>query len=50
MEKLFEYLNENIAREMKVDIISCIGDLMLSLQSNGEKFVDKIISTADMCF
>ncbi len=37
-------------RELKLSIINCMGDLVLSMQEYGESFLDEILKISDICF
>lgn len=50
MKKLLNYINNPLDREMKVCIIACIGDLILSIQDYSEMFLDEILHICDICF
>lgn len=50
MKKLLNYINNPLDREMKVWIISCIGDLILSIKDYSEMFIDDILGISDICF
>lgn len=50
MKKLLTLINNPLDREMKVCIIACIGDLILSIQDYSEMFIDDILHISDICF
>lgn len=50
MQQLMVYIQQNLDREVKLCIISCIGDLMLTMQDYANNFVDQIINISDLSF
>jgi hypothetical protein len=50
MQKLMVYIQQNLDRDVKLCIISCIGDLMLTMQDYAKNFVDQIINISDLSF
>ena len=48
---LFDYMNSSsIDRVLKLNIINCIGDMMMNLQNSGQMYIDQFISLCDLCF
>lgn len=48
--QLIQYVQSNIDRELKTEILRCFGDLSLALKDHGEMFVDTLISISNECF
>lgn len=50
MQQLMVYIQENLDREVKLCIISCIGDLILTMQDYVGNFIEQIINICDLSF
>lgn len=50
MAKLLEYIKSSMDRDLKLSIINCMGDLVLSMQEYGESFLGEILNISDICF
>ncbi len=50
MSTLLEYIKSSLDRDLKLSIINCMGDLILSMQEYGETFLDEILKICDICF
>ncbi len=50
MKKLLDYIRFNMDRELKLCIISCMGDLVLSIQDYATEFIIEILDVVDLCF
>lgn len=50
IKQLFEYLQSSLDRELKLCIISCMGDLVLSIQDYAANFLEQLLTMCDLCF
>ena len=50
IKKLLEYINSNLDRDIKLCIISCLGDLVLAIQDYATNFIDELLRICDICF
>lgn len=50
MRKLLGLIHQNIERNLKVAVISCIGDIVLGLGSLSENYMQDILNICDLCF
>jgi hypothetical protein len=50
MGRLLKQIKNSMDREVKINIISCMGDLTLSMQEYAETFLDEIMDICQECF
>lgn len=50
MQQIMVYIKESFDRDIKLSIISCMGDLILAVEDFANSFVDQIIDIFDMSF
>lgn len=50
MSRLLGLIHENIDRNLKSYILSCIGDLALGMGPMTEAFIKDILNVVDICF
>ncbi len=42
--------SSEINRDLKLNIIACLGDMIMNLQINGEIYLDSFINLSNLCF
>lgn len=50
MNILLKDMRDSLDRDLKLCIISCMGDLVLSIQEYATSFIVEILNVIDLCF